>query len=127
MWDNDLLGGNGDAFSNVVNSGPFRDGEFTIVNRSGNPSGPLTRAFGMESWAQTLPHQTEIDQVLAVIPYDSANWNVNSNPSFRNQLEGFIGPNLHNRGHGWVGGSMLPMTSPNDPVFFMHHYMVDKV
>ncbi len=28
--------------------------------------------------------------------------------------------NLHNLVHRWVGGNMLRMTSPNDPVFFMH-------
>jgi hypothetical protein len=27
----------------------------------------------------------------------------------------------------WVGGSMLPMTSPNDPCFFLHHCFVDKI
>jgi hypothetical protein len=55
---------------------------------------------------------------------------MNSNPSFRNRLEGWygaVGPGLHNRGHVWVGGSMLPMTSPNDPIFFLHHCFVDKI
>ena len=84
------------------------------------------RAFGQNGFP-TLPTQAEINQVMAVTPYDVPSWNMNSNPSFRNQLEGWIGPNLHNRGHVWVGGSMLPMTSPNDPVFFMHHCMVDKI
>jgi len=125
MWRNDFLGGNGDA-SGVVRSGPFRAGQWTVVNASGLPSGPLVRAFGQNGFP-TLPTQAEIDQVLSVTPYDSPPWNMTSNPSFRNQLEGWDGPNLHNRGHVWVGGSMLPMTSPNDPVFFMHHCMVDKI
>jgi tyrosinase len=127
MWDADLLGGNGDPNTGAVDTGPFRQGFWTVINSSGNAAGPLIRAFGEESWAQTLPTQGEIDQVLAVTPYDTPNWNANSASSFRNQLEGFDGPNLHNRGHGWVGGSMLPMTSPNDPVFFLHHCMVDKI
>ena len=127
MWDDDLLGGNGRGNSRAVSSGPFRQGQWTVVNMSGQPAGPLRRAFGRESWARTLPTQDEIDGVLAITPYDSSPWNTASSPSFRNQLEGFDGPNLHNRGHGWVGGSMLPMTSPNDPVFFMHHCMVDKL
>jgi tyrosinase len=29
--------------------------------------------------------------------------------------------------HLWIGGSMAPMTSPNDPVFFLHHCFIDKV
>lgn len=127
MWDDDLLGGNGDPGTQIVNSGPFRSGQWTIVNASGVQTGPLTRAFGNEFWAQTLPTQQEIDDVMGVTPYDVPPWNMSSNPSFRNQNEGWVGPNLHNRGHGWVGGSMLPMTSPNDPVFFMHHCMVDKL
>lgn len=125
MWNDDLLGGNGDA-GGVVRTGPFRSGQWTVINSSGLPAGPLMRAFG-QNGLPTLPTQAAINQVMAVTPYDTSPWNMNSNPSFRNQLEGWIGPNLHNRGHVWVGGSMLPMTSPNDPVFFMHHCMVDKI
>ncbi|MCZ6682298.1 MAG: tyrosinase family protein [Planctomycetota bacterium] len=125
MWDDDLLGGDGGAIDEIVTSGPFRQGQWTIVNSSGGPAGPLTRALGRA--IATLPTQAEIDQVLGVTPYDGPNWNEFSDPSFRNELEGWNGPNLHNRGHVWVGGSMRPMTSPNDPVFFMHHCMVDKL
>lgn len=125
MWNDDLLGGNGDA-GGVVRTGPFRSGQWTVINSSGVPAGPLMREFG-QNGLPTLPTQAEINQVMAVTPYDVPSWNMNSNPSFRNQLEGWIGPNLHNRGHVWVGGSMLPMTSPNDPVFFMNHSMVDKI
>ncbi|SNX58821.1 tyrosinase [Nitrosomonas ureae] len=125
MWNDDLLGGDGDA-GGVVRTGPFRAGQWTVINASGLPAGPLMRAFG-QNGLPTLPTQAEIDQVMAVTPYDTPPWDMNSNPSFRNQLEGWIGPNLHNRGHVWVGGSMLPMTSPNDPVFFMNHCMVDKI
>ncbi|WP_442858219.1 tyrosinase family protein [Arthrobacter sp. SLBN-100] len=57
---------------------------------------------------------------------------------FRNRLESFItqrgdsrvsttGSQLHNRVHVWVGGNMLLMTSPDDPVFFLHHCFIDKV
>ncbi|MCH9698136.1 MAG: tyrosinase family protein [Gammaproteobacteria bacterium] len=127
MWDDDLLGGDGHPVSQVVSSGPFRSGQWTVINSSGQPAGPLTRAFGRESWATELPALQEILDVLSITPYDAAPWNESVTQSFRNQLEGFRGPNLHNRGHGWVGGSMLPMTSPNDPVFFMNHCMVDKI
>jgi hypothetical protein len=34
---------------------------------------------------------------------------------------------LHNLVHRWVGGNMLRMTSPNDPVFFMHHAQIDRM
>jgi hypothetical protein len=48
--------------------------------------------------------------------------------SFRNALEGWIDSSeLHNRVHVWVGGAMGPMTSPHDPVFFLHHCNVDRI
>jgi len=127
MWDDDLLGGNGDVGTQIVNRGPFRASQWTIVNMSGAGAGSLTRNFGSQGWAQTLPTLQEIEQVLTLTPYDVSPWNEFANAGFRNQLEGFDGPNLHNRGHGWVAGSMLPMTSPNDPIFFLHHCMVDKL
>ena len=34
---------------------------------------------------------------------------------------------LHNAAHLWVGGSMATATSPNDPVFFLHHANVDRL
>lgn len=35
---------------------------------------------------------------------------------------------LHDSIHGTLGGDMRdPMTSPNDPIFFMHHAFVDKM
>ncbi|KAH6635990.1 hypothetical protein F5144DRAFT_161778 [Chaetomium tenue] len=43
--------------------------------------------------------------------------------SFRYQLEG--GP--HGAVHSAVGGDMMPATSPNDPIFFLHHTQVDRL
>ena len=128
MWDSNLLGGDGNA-SGVVTDGPFRQGQWTIVNSSGSPAGPLERDLG-GSAPGGLPNAAELQQLLQQSPYDTSPWNMSSNPSFRNMLEGWLstsGPAFHNLGHVWVGGSMLPMTSPNDPVFFMNHCMVDKL
>jgi len=36
-------------------------------------------------------------------------------------------PGSTNRVHVWVGGSMLPMSSPNDPIFMLHHCNVDRI
>ena len=47
---------------------------------------------------------------------------------FRNLLEGWIGPErIHNNVHVWVGGDMVLGTSPNDPVFFLHHCNIDRI
>jgi hypothetical protein len=55
----------------------------------------------------------------------------NSTGSFRNVLEGWFSDRgeseLHNRVHVWVGGSMGPATSPDDPVFFLHHCNIDRL
>lgn len=45
---------------------------------------------------------------------------------FRTFLEG-EGVRLHDFIHGWIGGSMAMMTSPNDPIFFMHHAFIDFI
>jgi hypothetical protein len=55
---------------------------------------------------------------------------MNSTASFRNAAEGWKStrgePEMHNRVHVWVGGNMGPGTSPNDPIFFLHHCNVDR-
>lgn len=131
VWANDLMGGSG----NPVSTGPFAynasdPNTWVTVNSSGNPAGGLRRAFG---GAPTLPSQADVNAALGHTPYDSAPWHRSSTPSFRNVLEGWIntsgtsGNYLHNRVHVWIGGDMLPGTSPNDPVFFLHHCFIDKL
>jgi tyrosinase len=54
--------------------------------------------------------------------------------TFRNKLEGWIdahdpprqAPRMHNRVHVFVGGSMGPASSPNDPIFYLNHCNVDR-
>ncbi|MCL4296359.1 MAG: tyrosinase family protein [Anaerolineae bacterium] len=128
IWADNFMGGNGDPGNNwAVRSGPFRPGEWTIVDGNGNAAGALRRQFGIN--VPTLPSLADVNNVLSTTPYDASPWNMTSNPSFRNRLEGWypVTPGLHNRVHVWVGGSMIPMTSPNDPVFFLHHCFVDKL
>jgi|SRR5450631_3635792 tyrosinase len=93
-----------------------------------------------------LPTQKEWDAAKAITVYDSKPWDASVGrdttqagfigvQSFRNVFEGFVpfrpGPNtepeLHNKVHEWVGGSMRPISSPNDPIFFLHHCNVDRL
>ncbi|BAC75067.1 putative monophenol monooxygenase [Streptomyces avermitilis MA-4680 = NBRC 14893] len=85
----------------------------------------LTRELGVH--IGSLPTAQDVADCLQITPYDSAPWDTTSNPSFRNQLEGWIGPNIHNRVHEWVGGHMRPLSSPNDPVFWLHHANIDRL
>ena len=119
IWRDDFLGGQGVP----VMTGPFQQGEWTIV-----PSGNLEREFGVH--ANSLPTQADLNAALLTNVYDTTPWNASSVGSFRNLLEGWLpspGPRTHNRVHEWVGGSMRPGTSPNDPVFFLHHCNVDRI
>jgi tyrosinase len=124
LWDPDFMGGNGQASDGVVTSGPFahNTGNWTLIY-----DGPaLRRRFGMS--APNLPTQADVSAALADPVYDVAPYNMFVTSGFRNRLEGWInGPQLHNLVHVWVGGSMGPMSSPNDPVFYLHHCFIDKL
>lgn len=131
MWADDFLGPGGKSFDgHIVTSGPFRAGEWDTIDINGNNAGPLIRSLGNSPIAGSLPTQEQIEAMLRVTPFDVASYDRLVTSGFRNLLEGWYGsdePMFHNRGHVWVGGSMIPMTSPNDPVFFLHHCFVDKL
>jgi tyrosinase len=139
IWTDDFMGGSGDPSDNdLVKSGPFafnpqNPDSWQVIDMDGNPAGGLQRTLGRD---ETLPSQQDVDLALSFATYDTDPWSVASTNSFRNMLEGWLqdrrlseqnAPQLHNRVHVWVGGSMAPMTSPNDPIFFLHHCNVDRI
>jgi tyrosinase len=128
IWTEEFMGGNGDPNNdNIVENGPFKDWETQEVDNNGNPSlkDRLRRDFG--NLVRTLPSQIDVYNAFSFEFFDTPYWDRFSN-GFSNSLEGWInGPQLHNRVHVWVGGSMLINTSPNDPVFFVNHCNVDRI
>src|SRR5215217_1216884 len=139
----DFMGGDGRDSDGKVMGGRFAysAGRWTLNIRSSEEPEPyLRRRFGKDPDVTSLPTQDDVQAALRATPYDVDPWNDKSQSGFRNIAEGFIGgpppppqqpppqqPQMHNRVHVWVGGSMGPMTSPNDPVFFLHHCFVDKL
>lgn len=122
IWNNDCMGS--------ANSGPGRFTRATFpvrwtVDISGNNLVRANRALRrLRNTDPTflLPSRDEVEQTLDVVPYDSAPWDFGS-PGFRSRHERA----LHNGPHGWAGGDMMRSTSPNDPVFYLHHCNVDRI
>ncbi|UOB23706.1 tyrosinase family protein [Pseudomonas orientalis] len=142
LWGEGFLGGNGDP------TDQFRVQDGVFAHKNGNwpvPSYPeedlpgpgLKRQFGQ--FVSSLPSVEDLQMAMNEALYDEPNYNASPfTRGLRNRLEGWItqrgdpnvktpGSQLHNRVHLWIGGNMLPMTSPDDPAFFLHHCFVDKV
>jgi tyrosinase len=140
LWSAAYIGGDGAGPNDYVPNGPFQNWTglvmttgMTLVPRA-TPG--LVRRLGRDpAGFPTLPTATEVTNSLTEPTYDATPWSESQTtaPSFRNRLEGWLRrvgepaePRMHNRVHTWVGGDMLAGTSPNDPVFFLHHANVDR-
>ncbi|MFE0423213.1 tyrosinase family protein [Streptomyces sp. NPDC058953] len=130
-WTDDLLGGTGRPGDRRVTSGAFAFGTGNWPINSRVADGRyLTRDLGRPSDPLTLPTKDDVDRAMAEREYDAAPWDSTARGGFRNALEGWAAGSperwrTHNRVHRWVGGLMLGATSPNDPVFWLHHAFVD--
>ncbi len=129
LWHADFMGGTGTGTAGHVADGPFAGstGNWPLAVQSDNVHDPaLRRAIGVEG---RLPTKTSIRAAIKRTPYDTAPWDDMARPpetigpGFRPQLEHVV----HDPVHGWVGGTMELSTSPNDPVFFLHHANVDRL
>ncbi|MGY2044641.1 tyrosinase family protein [Pseudomonas pergaminensis] len=113
-----FLGGNGDSAQDQrVTSGPFAfKGERFEIRlwdmELGNAG--LRRELGTEPGAH-LPDSEQVLMALSKTPYGPGP------DTWVNFCEGV----LHDPVHRWVGGNMSLPTSPNDPVFFLHHCYLD--
>lgn len=101
----------------------------------------IKRHFGWLPTVNTLPKPSDIDVMMSKTSYDVSPWDYYADTavSFRNYLEGFwngpdadpriahLGDGNHGRVHIFVGGNMVSKSSPNDPVFFLHHANVDRL
>lgn len=127
-----------------------------LVRGVGNSSGNFKPNSREIRYTFQVPTPADVETCLSIPEYDPADdpdrWtmNVPKLKSFRNCLEGFGGRRedgtldeaqyMHNVMHDWVAGifelpngrvmmgTMEPLeTSPNDPIFFLHHANVDRI
>jgi tyrosinase len=122
----DFPGTNGVGPDNQVQDGPFAanmSAHWTLKIKD-NATAPnfLQRNIAGDTSANILPTAAQVNRVLDVATYDKAPWILNTG-SFRSGAE----YELHNLVHNYVGGTMGNMTSPNDPLFWLHHSNVDRL
>lgn len=135
FWSAAYVGSDGVAASgNRVLDGPFATWTALLHQGSTNTFVPrstpgLIRRLGRDPGGlKTFPNEAQVTDALDNFTiYDVAPWDATV-ASFRNRLEGWhAGSRLHNQVHLWIGGDMLPGTSPNDPVFWLHHCNIDRI
>ena len=111
----------------IVTSGYFAEAA-TTQNSLGWTIHPDLRPFGSAlsrtgiAGVSSLPSQASVSEALGKSRFST----------FRPALEAGAGlsvgnNNMHNGVHPWVGGDMGAMSSPNDPLFFMHHAQIDRI
>jgi tyrosinase len=134
LWDSSFLGGNGAGADGRVVDGPFAQsaGQWVIrVKDDEREPDFLRREVAAAPDAQQLPTAVAQNRILGLSTYDLAPWEdslrdqqaADEWTAFRVHLEIV----LHNLVHRWVGGNMVAMTSPNDPVFWLHHANCDRL
>ncbi|MBA3687620.1 MAG: tyrosinase family protein [Chloroflexi bacterium] len=125
------LGTNGRASDGRVMDGAFAfdAGNWTIriKDSPGNPSF-LGRRFGERADAQNL-NSIPGDQVtaLAQTAYDAAPWDDMASGGGGDSLRIQVEYQLHNLVHRWLARTMYLASSPNDPVFWLHHCNIDRL
>ena len=134
IWNPSFLGGNG-QHNGLVPDGPFAQAHgawpLVVLDDPANDVPFLTRFMGQAQDARSLPTTGMVTSARGTTPYDSSPWEDmrrdQNDPTqwtgFRIQLEVV----LHNLVHRWVGGTMGAMSSPNDPVFWLHHGNIDRL
>jgi len=134
LWTAAYFGGDGDPTQgNRVVHGPFATWQALIWNNtthtfsSRSPAGLIRRLGRDPAGLTTLPNQAQVTDANSYTTYDGAPYDKTS-ASFRNRVEGWASTSrMHNQVHRWIGGDMLAGTSPNDPLFWLHHANVDRI
>jgi tyrosinase-like protein/VWA domain-containing protein len=128
------------------------DGNNDRVEREAGAPSPYPYAFDPENWSSSLTvfdpddglnfFQRQFGEFdIAGTDNDAPDLPSNdtvetgTGTTFRDAISGAITytthrarcEDLHNLVHRYCGGNMLRMTSPNDPIFFLHHANIDRM
>ena len=130
-WTADLLGGDGsDAQADEVVTGAFRGaaGNWPIRIKDGGEADVLVRQMGEAADAANLPSSGTQTTTLNRTSYDGPTYNDFTRSSTQwNHFRVDAEYDLHNLVHRYVGGNMVTGSSPNDPVFWLHHCNIDRL
>ncbi len=128
IFVNAFLGGDGTG----PQEGPGRKvaASHPFSKNKGWPIDPRVHVFRLhlpDQWGDTLRRALGTRQGLPTREAVEALFDPDKDQyeDFRGALEG--GPRLHNAMHEWVAGSMLDMSSPNDPIFMLNHSNIDRL
>lgn len=122
IWGADFMGGDGRLGDDEVMTGPFAGSAGKWPITISPDDGPILRRKLGRFADATLPTQADVAKVMTHKVYDVAPF-LWSDTSFRFAIEDL----LHSPVHVWVAGQMLGGSSPNDPVFWLHHCYIDKL
>jgi tyrosinase-like protein len=146
-WTRDQSGANaGFPFKHEFIGVDGTDSDNDRVKRETGAPSPYPYPFDPEAWSPTV-EVTDPGDTLDFFQRQFGEWsdapNLPLNDSvvtgtgtfFRAAIDGANSyttlrarsEDLHNLVHRWTGGNMLRMTSPNDPVFFLHHAQIDRM
>ncbi len=133
LWSANFLGGTGTGKDGKVTDGPFAGASkkwpIRVKDSPGDPD-YLRRQMKADPSAKNLPSASDQSKVLGMTPYDTMPWEDAARaqkPAAWNGFRPHLEVDLHNLVHRWIGGTMVDMTSPNDPVFWLHHCNCDRL
>ncbi|PUU73227.1 hypothetical protein B9Z19DRAFT_1135605 [Tuber borchii] len=110
--DGVLLDGDTNPSQKCVRDGPFAG--YTLHNGPGYSNTPHCINRAISDQVSMLSSQGQIDNCLGKPNFQEAWPCIEANP--------------HKGGHGGVGGEMdNPISSPGDPLFYLHHTFLDRV
>ncbi|KAJ2541299.1 hypothetical protein EV175_006153 [Coemansia sp. RSA 1933] len=109
IFTDDFCGGNGAGPQNCVQSGPFANWQMTVENQH-----CLARVFNQgNKIAPFWPPEALLSMQQTCTQYGA--------------LSSGIENGCHGAVHLGISGDMSTMFAPNDPFFFLHHLMIDKL